>query len=123
MVRLVFFTIAIAAAMVGVDQLADPWVHPLAWWVLAFYFVLTAVGERFIQKGIQRNKDNFMGTYMAVIGLRFLLSALFIGIFIYRRTPELRIFVTNFFVLYLLYLGFEIWGVLGNLRRDSPGAS
>jgi hypothetical protein len=123
MVRLVLFTTAIAAVMFGADQLADPWVHPLAWWVLAFYFVLTVLGERLIQKGIRQNRDNFMGTYMAVIGIRFLLSAVFIGIFIYRRTPDLRIFVTNFFVLYLLFLGFEIWGVLGNLRRDSPGAS
>ena len=123
MVRLLVFTMALAVAMFALDQLADPWVHPLAWWVLAFYFLVTAIGERLIQKGIRRNRDNFMATYMAVIGIRFLLSAVFIGIFIYRRPPDLRIFVTNFFVLYLLFLGFEIWGVLGNLRRDSPGAS
>ncbi len=123
MVRLVIFTGAVAAAMFALDQAMDAWVHPLAWWVLAFYFVLTLLGERFIAGAMRRNKDNFMASYMAVIGLRFLLSAVFIGIMIYQRPPHLRIFVTNFFVLYLLFLGFEIWGVLGNLRRDSRGAS
>ncbi len=123
MVRLVLFTAAVAALMFAVDQVYDAWIHPLAWWVLLFYFVLTLLGEWFISGAMRRNKDNFMASYMAVIGLRFLLSAGFIGIFIYQRPPDLRIFVTNFFVLYLLFLGFEIWGVLGNLRRDSPGAS
>ena len=123
MVRLILFTAAVTIAMFAVDQVADAWVHPLAWWVLAFYFVLALIGEWFIGQAMRRNRDNFMASYIAVIGFRFLLSALFIGILIYQRPPGLRIFVTDFFVLYLLFLGFEIWGVLGNLRRDSPGAS
>jgi len=123
MVRLVLFTAAVAALMFGIDQVADAWIHPLAWWVLLFYFVLTLLGEWFTGRAIRRNKDNFMASYMAVIGFRFLLSAVFIGILIYQRPLGLRIFVTNFFVLYLLFLGFEIWDVLGNLRRDSRGAS
>ena len=104
MVRLVLFTVAVAAIMFAVDQVADAWLHPLAWWVLVFYFVLTLIGEWFIGRAIRQNRDNFMASYMAVIGFRFLLSALFIGILIYQRPLGLRIFVTDFFVLYLLFL-------------------
>ncbi len=123
MVRLVLFILIIAAIISGVNQIVTSWVHPLVWWILAFFTVITFAGHWFIQKGLHRYKDNFMSIYLGVMGFRFLASLLFIGIFIYKRVPDLFTFVINFFVLYLLFLGFEIYGVLGNLRRNSPGAS
>jgi hypothetical protein len=123
MVRLFLFILILAAAILGIDQAVTSLVHPLAWWILGFFTVITLAGHWFIQKGLHQYKDAFMSIYLGVLGFRFLLSLLFIGIFIYKRIPEMLTFVINFFVLYLLFLGFEIYGVLGNLRRNSPGAS
>lgn len=123
MLSVVIFTLILGGVVWGLDWAADSWVHPYCGWVLLFFFLITLVGHWFTERGLKRNRENFMSIYLGVTGFRLLISILFIGIFIYKRIPDLYVFVINFFVLYLSYVGFEIRGVLGNLRRDSPEAS
>ena len=50
---------------------------------------------------------------------RLLLSFVLLAYFLFQRIPQTYLFVSNFFVLYLLFTGFEIYGLYANLRRFS----
>lgn len=120
MVQLLLFTTVLAGILFGINAVADEWVHPLAFWLLAFFLVVTAAGRWFLGRLMRQNPDNLMSAYLGVTAFRLLISIALIAVFLVKRGPQTYTFVINFFILYLLYVGFEIRDVLGNLRRNSP---
>ncbi len=120
MIRIVIFTGIIALLIFVADQfLITHLIHQEIWVMLAFFFVLAVVGHRITQIAFQQNKDNVAIYYFVVMLIRLLISVLFIAFFLYKGLLEKIIFIANFFILYLLYVAFEINTLLTNLRRNS----
>ena len=69
------------------------------------------------QFGLKNEGEKFIPFQMISLTIRFILSVIFIGFFAYIHTPDMVLFVSNFFVLYLCSTNFEIFGLLRNLRR------
>jgi len=117
MLRIIFLTIAIGllfyiAPKMGLSQC----VHPQKWLILAFFFAISYLNHILMQFGFANNRDNFVKYYLGSITLRMILSLIFIGTFLYSNIPNPYIFLLDFFVLYLCYTGFEIFGLYRNLR-------
>ena len=120
MLRIILLTIALGllfyvAPEIGLSQ----YVHPQKWMILAFFFAISYLNHILMQFGFANNRDNFVKYYLGSITSRMILSLIFIGIFLYSNIPAPYIFLLDFFVLYLCYTGFEIFGLYRNLRLFS----
>ena len=105
--------------MLLLSWVAPQVVHSRAWVLLGFVALLTVLSNRLTQQGVNK-PDSLLGWYFGSMGLRMLLSLGLMAWFLMQRVERPYLFIANFFALYLLSVGFEIWGLLANLRRNSP---
>ncbi len=93
---------------------ANQLVHTHIWYIYVFFVVITAATFYISRLGVSYDNDNFQLYYFASMGFRMLLSigVIFIYVFLFSE-GELQ-FVLNFFVLYFLFTGFEIYSLLSN---------
>lgn len=119
MLRSVLFTIGLAIVFFVAEQYGQFWwVHPRWKVLLIFFLALSFLLHRLMAIGNANNREKFVQFYLASITGRFILSAAFVGFFLYRRVEQPKVFVVTFLVLYICYMGFEIFGLNRNLRRD-----
>jgi hypothetical protein len=118
--NLVLLTIGIALVM-GV--LLYYWeydlVHPYAWYILLFFALITLGTFYAIRKGTEADPGSFQLYYLGSSVFRVLLCMMVVFIYVYLATERELQFAINFFVIYFIYTGFEIYGILSNLRRIS----
>ena len=120
MLRIILLTIAFGilfyvAPKIGLSQ----YVHAQKWVILCFFFAISYLNHILMQMGFAKNRENFVQYYLGSITGRLILSLIFIGTYVYLGTPDLNTFIINFFVLYLCYMGFEIFGLFSKLRDFS----
>jgi len=119
MIRSTVFTIVLAIVFFTAEHYTQPaWLHPSWRVILLFFLSVSLLLHRLMQTGFENNREKFVQMYMASIVARLLLSVLFVGFYIYRKVPGIKVFVVDFLVLYICYTGFEIYSLNRNLRRD-----
>ncbi|SDY41909.1 hypothetical protein [Hymenobacter psychrophilus] len=98
-------------------------VHPFTIYTFAFFFVLTLVLYRMMERLLKADADNFLVAYMGAMVARLLLSLTLVLVYLLRgggHEGNARwAFLGSFFLLYFLFAGFEVWAVLSNLRPFS----
>ena len=97
---------------------ADALVHAYVWYILAFFVLVTAGTFYITRLGISYDQDNFQLYYFGSMGFRMMLSIGVVFIYVYLFSENELQFVLNFFVLYFLFTGFEIYSLLANLRPN-----
>ena len=97
----------------------NEFIHPLIWWMVGFFVFVTGFAHYVAHMGLKHDQEHLHAYYYASMGVRMVF--VIIAIFIYRYFNEERViqFVFNFFVLYFIYTGFEIYSLLSNLRQNS----
>jgi hypothetical protein len=95
------------------------YVYHLIWVVLVFFFLLTLVSLYLIENFTKQNPENFLAVYFSAMIGRLFISIIFATIFILADRTHVFNFAINFLFLYLLFLGFEIYGILTNLRHHN----
>ncbi|QHT69027.1 hypothetical protein GXP67_21435 [Rhodocytophaga rosea] len=119
MLKLLGFTAVIAAGLYIAEKTIPAYVHPEKWTLLIFFVALSLISHRITQRGVQKNKDNLVLYYFSTMLLRLVVSIGVLVYYMYTKTPDIFLLVINFFILYLLFVGFEINWLLTNLRRNS----
>ena len=89
-------------------------VHSFIWYILIFFVVVTALAYYVSRLGVSYDPDNFQLYYFGSMGFRMILCIAFIFIYVYMYSENELQFVFNFFALYFLYTGFEIYSLLAN---------
>ncbi|WP_228527708.1 hypothetical protein [Pararhodonellum marinum] len=118
--KLFLFTSLIALIGWLMQSVLKPeWVHTKFWEIILFYGLLTLFSGLLIQYLIKISKENFASILLLGTIIRFLASIVFIGVLLYLGVENLILFVVNFFVVYLLYLLFDIYALITNLRPHS----
>ena len=97
---------------------ADALVHAYVWYILAFFVLVTAGTFYITRLGISYDQDNFQLYYFGSMGFRMMLSIGVVCIYVYLFSENELQFVLNFFALYFLFTGFEIYSLLANLRPN-----
>lgn len=92
------------------------YVYHQVWIILLFFFVLTLVSLFIIQKLTENKSSNFLAIYFSVMIGRLFISIIFATVFILTDRTHVFNFSINFLILYLLFLGFEITGIITTLR-------
>jgi hypothetical protein len=94
-------------------------VHPLAYAIVIFFALVTLGAYYAIQKGSKNDPGSFQLYFMGSSVLRVLLSMTAVFIYVFMASERELQFALNFFAIYFIYTGFEIYGLLSNLRRIS----
>ena len=68
--------------------------------------------------GSENNREKYIPFYMATIVAKLILSIAFVAFFLYRGVADKKVFILDFLTLYMIYTGFEIYGLSRNLRRN-----
>ena len=112
---------ALAAAGIGALIYTTGYtvVHPLMWYILAFFVLITLATFYAVRKGAEVDPANFQNYYMASSAFRVMLCLMVVFVYVYLASERELQFTLNFFFIYFTYTGFEIYGILSNLRQIS----
>ncbi len=94
-------------------------VHPYIWYMLLFFVFVTGFTYYIIAMGSKSDPGNFQMYYFGSTAFRVLMCMGVIFIYVYFAGERELQFTLNFFLLYFVYTGFEIYHILTNLRRNS----
>lgn len=118
--KLLAFSLIIAGLVYVIQAFIMPeWIHATFWIMLSFFMLLTWVTGILTSYLIKISKENSVNILLGAIGIRLMASIGFITIMLLLKTENIILFVINFFIVYLLYLLFDIYGVIANLRPNS----
>lgn len=119
-VRILALTLILAGIIYVMQNYFLPnWVHSSAWIMLSFFALLTWLTGTFVHYLIRLSKENSPNILLGATALRFMASLGFIVISLFLDVENIILFVANFFVIYLFYLIFDIYGLIANLRPHS----
>jgi len=93
-------------------------IHPDVKYMLGFYLAISFVIDQLMTQGFRNKREKFVQFYLAITTIRLVACCLFVGVFLYNGVENVRLFVIDFFVLYLFYTSFEIWGIYRKLRAN-----
>ena len=104
-------------------DLGKPVVHDKFWFIMVFSALLGFLVIAVAHWGIKNFDAQMRPTvFIGITVMRLLLSMVFIGAAIFLGVEERVLWVINFFAVYLLYLVFELYTILSNLRAISAEA-
>ena len=94
-------------------------VHSLSWYILLFFATITFLTFYVVGKGMGDDFQKFQLFYFGSSVGRIFLCMVAVFLYVYLASEREMQFAINFFLIYFLYTGFEIYSILGNLRRIS----
>lgn len=114
---------AILCAIIGVllQFTGYTLLHSYIWYILVFFVFITGFTYYLTQLGYKNDPENFQVYYFASMGFRMVLSIGVVGLYAWFFEEGRLQFVFNFFALYFLFTGFEIYSLLANLRPHLRG--
>lgn len=116
---LVIFTFTLLVlAYLSREVFLLPFIHATSEFIILFLF-LQALLTFYLTKLGFRDRSRFALYYMAATAFRFLLSIIVIFFALYMGVNQAVIFIVNFMIAYLLFVVFEIYTLITNLRPDS----
>ena len=113
---LALLAVLLGACIIGLQQIGFPYVHPAAIYWVPFFLVINALASFFTFGALRRDQQKMILIYLATTVFRLLLSVGVIFFALMHGVSDRITFVINFAVVYLTFLGFEIYGLLTNLR-------
>lgn len=57
------------------------------------------------------NKNKFRANYLLIITIRLLVAMIVLGYAVYMLIPNLKSFVINYFIIYLVFVIFELFSL------------
>ncbi|MFC5270727.1 hypothetical protein [Adhaeribacter terreus] len=94
-------------------------VHPYIWYMLGFFVFVTGFTFYITKKGFEEDEDNFQLYYFGSMAFRVVMCLAVVFLYVIFTKERHLQFALNFFVLYFIFTGFEIYCILTNLRPIS----
>ena len=116
---LYIFTSAIILLTVFLNYFLPQFVYENIEWLILFFFLLTLISYLTITDLYNKNPKSFIMVYFTTMIIRLFISILFASVFIILDRQNIMPFSYNFLILYLLFLGFEIYAIMTNLRLQN----
>lgn len=115
---LVFTLILLAFALLSREVWLLSFIHPTAEFIILFLFLQALLTLYLTRMGFL-DRHRFPMYYMAATAFRFLLSVIVVFFALYLGVNQAVVFIVNFMTAYLLFVVFEIYTLITNLRPDS----
>lgn len=94
------------------------WFHLYFKFILVFFVAIGFFNAQLVQRAFTNNREKFIPLFLSTVVIRLILSILFVGTFVLLHISNARLFILDFFVTYLLYTSFEIYGLYANLHQN-----
>ena len=118
--RLIIFTLLISVFIyVMILIFPGPWFHVRVWQILLFFATLTLLTSVLADKLLEKNELNSVAVILGAAVFRLLGSIVFVFVVLWEDYENILWFVVDFFIIYLLYLLFDIYSLITNLRLHS----
>lgn len=112
------FSFLVFSGVILLYFLVPDFIYHQVWIIMVFFFLLTLISMEIIARMSRKNPKNFLAIYFSAMLGRLFISIIFATIFILTDRAHVFNFAINFLILYLLFLGFEIYGIITNLRHQ-----
>ena len=110
------FTLIIALIQFGVNNLNAGLLYSHQWYLLLYFYLITFLSIVIIEKTTQQDVEKLSKGFFTAMMLRLFISVIIAIVIIYFDRVNSTIFALNFLILYLLYLGFEIYYLISILQ-------
>lgn len=118
--KLILLSLLLGGVIYLIQQYIKPtWIHESMWTIMAFFIILTWITGMFTHYLLQLSKENSVSILLGGIGLRLLSSIGFVAVMLMLGVENIILFIVNFFIVYFLYLLFDIYMLIANLRPNS----
>lgn len=122
MKQYLFGSISIALVLLGAyylanDQVFNSILHDQFPALILFFFLQSLVVAWLIDLAEKTNWESPIYA-LGTITFRFLTSLFFIAVLFVSKLADMKTLMAQFLVVYLIYLVFELYTVLSNLRRN-----
>ncbi len=116
--NLILFTLAIGAGIFAWNNFMQPeYVFQKAWFILALYFVITAILHwGAIQSGTKGGQQ-FIRYFLAATMLKLFLLLIIITLYVMSKPADAVHFAVCFLILYLFYTVFETVHLLEHFKN------
>ena len=111
-----FYTIILAFIQYGVYKLNAGLLYSHQWYLLLYFYLITILSIVIIEKITQQDEEKLSKGFFSAMMLRLFVSVIIAIVIIYFDRVNSTIFALNFLILYLLYLGFEIYYLINVLQ-------
>jgi len=103
------FTLILLFVQVGIRYLNPALLYTYQWYLLLYFYLITLISLVIIERTTQKDQEKLSKGFFSAMMLRLFISIVIAVVIIYFDRVNSTIFALNFLVLYLLYLGFEIY--------------
>jgi hypothetical protein len=103
----------------GLYWLIPHLLHAAYWVSFVFLASLTLLTHSVLEKRTKASGEGFVIWFLGAMVIRLLLSIALVAVLFWTKIPFFTHFVVNFFVLYILFAGLEIYLLLANLPSNS----
>ncbi|ERM81893.1 hypothetical protein P872_07075 [Rhodonellum psychrophilum GCM71 = DSM 17998] len=118
--KVLSFSLVIAGIVYSLQNFIMPeLIHESVWKVLSFFALLVWASGLFVQYLMKLSKENSSNILLGATVIRFIASAGFVAILLVLGVENKILFVANFFAIYFLFLLFDIYSLMANLRPHS----
>ncbi len=118
-VRFLVFSL-IVLALVLVFQQTLPQILSESIWTIFYFMVIMSYLVSFLALWLyKKSPENFLQIKLLGMVIRILASLTFIAVIVWRGEENIILFISNFFILFLFYLIFDIYTFISNLRPIS----
>ncbi|WP_109833013.1 hypothetical protein [Reichenbachiella versicolor] len=117
-ISLTIFSVVVLAISIGLQYLQLDWIHSYLPYMVGFYwlqFLLMDLLNRLFKDTLDVEEVFIL---LGGVTARLLIAIMVMIIVAIVAIDQSKLFIVNFAVLYLIYLVFEIKGVLSNLRSN-----
>ncbi len=101
------------------QQVLPQVIHSQIWEIYIFLVILFFLINLMTSFLLKKSAENFFQISLLAMILRIIGSFVFIGIQVWGGMENIILFISDFFVLFLLYLVFDIYTFIANLRPIS----
>ncbi len=110
------YTLILVFIQYGVYQFNAGLLYTYQWYLLLYFYLITVLSIVIIEKTTQKDAEKLAKGFFSAMMLRLFVSVIIAIIIIYIDRVNSTIFALNFLILYLLYLGFEIYYLISILQ-------
>lgn len=112
----------IVAILIGLIQISpfESLLHHHIWVIFLFLFCLSIATTGFTYMAFNYNNRKFRTNYLLIITIRLLIAMFILGYAVIMLVPNLKTFVINYFIIYLIFVIFELFALNLNLGQG-PG--
>lgn len=110
------FTVLIGFIVYLTGRLKPEWLYDYQWLLLAYFYIMMIISLWLVERAAAKNVENISKGFFTAMMIRLFVSIVLALLIIYVDREHASVFAVNFVILYLLYLGFEIYYLIANLQ-------